>query len=137
MADLVKTGPPLCEIRYTVHGTWRNGFIAQLWIKNVSAERIKGWHLRWDFAGDEKVTNLWGGDATQTGDRVRVDSLRYNGTIWPGSRTTIGFVGRSATAPMGIENVSLNGTECTVVDGEGSHHGGSGHGAPAPGGHVR
>jgi len=121
IADLVKTGPPLCEIRYQVQGTWRDGFIAQVWIKNISAARIKGWNLTWDFAGDEKVNYLWSGDASQVGDTVRVDSLRYNATIWPGSQTTIGFLGQSQAGPVGIENVSLNGTECVVVEGF-AHH---------------
>ena len=135
--DLVKTGPPLCEIRYTVHGTWHGGFISQVWIKNISGERLAGWNLRWDFAGDEKVSNLWSGDVSQVGDRVRVESLRYNGTIRPGSQTTFGFIGKSATGPVGVENVSLNGTACTVIDGDGTRHGSRGRGVPPFAKHVR
>ncbi|NTV39019.1 MAG: hypothetical protein HGA51_03545 [Demequinaceae bacterium] len=137
VTDLVKTGPPLCEVRYEAHRTWRLGFIAQAVIKNTSTESIRGWTLRWDFAGEEKVTYLWGGRVSQEGDRVRVESLRGHGTIRQGSQIAIGFVGSSAAGPLGIENVSLNGTECTVVQATLPHHRPHGHHAPSNRGHLR
>lgn len=116
LADLVTVGNPVCEIRYTIYGSWWGAFISQVWIKNISDERITGWNLRWDFAGDEQVRYLWGGDATQTGDRVRVDNARYNRTIRPGRTVTVGFLGQSATGARDMDEFALNGAACVVVD---------------------
>ncbi|MFW2513220.1 ExeM/NucH family extracellular endonuclease [Demequina sp. SO4-13] len=106
---------PICEISYTIHGQRPGGFISQLWVTNTSDEPITGWEVEWTFAGDEQVTNLWSGQATQQGADVSVESMPWNGTIRPGKRTTFGFVGASVDGPLDIEEFVLNGSSCTVL----------------------
>jgi len=108
-------GNPVCEVRYTKSGSWWGAFIAQVQVKNISQERITGWTVRWDFAGDENVRYLWGGDATQTGARVKVDNARYNRTIRPGRTISFGFLGQSSHGPLDIDEFALNGAACVVV----------------------
>ncbi len=103
-----------CELDYKVHGTWPNGFIAQVWLRNLGDEPIKDWNVSWTFAGDERITDLWGGSETQTGANVEIDSMSWNSTVRPGGEVTFGFVGASAAGPSGIEDVLVNGLACSA-----------------------
>lgn len=108
--------PPIaaqaCNVSYTVHGSWPNGSTTQVWIKNTGTTAVKGWDLRWSFAGTEKITNLWSGSHTQTGSAVSVKNLSYNGTVAPGASITFGF---NASGAVGAEPLlfTLNGKPCT------------------------
>lgn len=107
--------PAICEVRYKVHGTWLTGFNTQVFIKNISDERIVGWDLEWDFGSSETINNLWRGSVTQTGSHVSVTNLSYNSTIRPGRTETFGFIGvknGATTTPTGF---TLNDKPCEVV----------------------
>lgn len=47
--------------------------------------------MGWTFGGDQKITNLWNGTYTQSGETVSVSNASYNGTLAPGATTTVGF----------------------------------------------
>ena len=73
---------------------------------------IRGWTLTWAFVGDQRVTDLWNGHVTQSGDRVSVTNASYDATIAPGASVTIGFTGSSTGSDPPPVAFRLNGTRC-------------------------
>ncbi|WP_157944017.1 glycoside hydrolase family 6 protein [Blastococcus atacamensis] len=105
---------PTCHVSYTVHGSWREGFNTQIWIKNTGTEPVNGWELEWAFHEKETIQNLWSGSATQQGAYVEVDNLSWNRTIKPGQQITLGFIGETNGSPVTEPWLfTLNGAGCT------------------------
>jgi endoglucanase len=102
-----------CAVSYTVHGDWKKGFIAQVWLENTGTTPIQGWQVDWDFASTEQIDDLWGGSVTQTGTAVAVTNERWNATIKPGARITLGFTGAKAPGVTSEPLLfTLNGSPC-------------------------
>ncbi|HEX9998022.1 MAG TPA: Ig-like domain-containing protein [Abditibacterium sp.] len=78
------------EINYVITSQSSSGFTADIQIKN-NGPVINGWTLTWDFAGNQRITNLWRGQVTQNGQSVSVKDLNYNKKIVTGATETIGF----------------------------------------------
>jgi endoglucanase len=107
--------PPTCDVSYTVHGTWPQGFITQVWIKNTGTTTIRGWELRFAFGGNQTIDHAWSTAVSQVGDVVTATNLSWNASIAPGARTTFGFVGRTDAGPNPEPLLFLlNGAGCTV-----------------------
>jgi len=101
-----------CTVTYSVAHTWPGGLQAQALLTNTSTSPVSGWTLTWSFAGDQRVTDLWNGDSTQSGERVSVTNASYNGTIAPSASVTIGFTGSSTGSDAPPAAFQLNGTDC-------------------------
>jgi Glycosyl hydrolase family 12/Cellulose binding domain len=101
-----------CTVTYSVVHTWRGGLQAQAVLTNTSTSPVSGWTLTWAFAGDQRVTDLWNGDFTQSGERVNVTNASYNQTIAPSASVTIGFTGTSTGTHAPPAAFQLNGTHC-------------------------
>lgn len=105
-----------CEVSYTVHGSWPQGYNTQVWVKNTSDATMSDWSLTWAYPNDDAVTkSAWGADWSQDGAFVNASSLAWNGTLKPGASTTIGFIGSPgelADAPP--EQFWVNGSTCTT-----------------------
>jgi hypothetical protein len=81
-------------------------------IKNTGSTTINGWTLAWTFPGDQKITQLWNGSYTQSGEAVRVTNASYNAAIPPGSTATVGFTGTFTSNDTSPSAFTLNGTSC-------------------------
>jgi cellulase/cellobiase CelA1 len=79
-------------------------------LTNTGTSPVSGWTLTWSVAGDQRVTDLWNGDLTQSGERVSVTNASYDQTIAPSASVTIGFTGTGSHAPPAA--FQLNGTDC-------------------------
>jgi cellulose 1,4-beta-cellobiosidase len=101
-----------CTVTYSVADTWPGGLQAQALLTNTSISPVSGWTLTWSFAGDQRVTDLWNGDFTQSGERVSVTNASYNGPIAPSASVTIGFTGSSIGSDAPPAAFQLNGTDC-------------------------
>jgi glycosyl hydrolase family 12/cellulose binding protein with CBM2 domain len=101
-----------CTVRYSVVHTWPGGLQAQAVLTNTSTSPVSGWTLIWSFAGDQRVTDLWNGDFTQSGERVSVTNASYDRTIAPSASVTIGFTGSSTGSNVPPAAFQLNGTDC-------------------------
>ncbi|WP_061962490.1 glycoside hydrolase family 9 protein [Demequina flava] len=106
-----------CSVSYTVHGSWPKGFNTQVWVENISDEAITDWQLTWAFPADDAVTRqAWSATWSQDGAWVTAEGKRWNGTLQPGNRTTIGFIGSPGSlsdAPP--EQFWLNGQACEMT----------------------
>jgi Glycosyl hydrolase family 12/Cellulose binding domain len=101
-----------CMVTYSVAHTWPDGLQAQALLTNTSTSPVSGWTLTWSFAGDQRVTDLWNGDLTQSGERVSVTNASYDGTIAPSASVTIGFIGSGTGSDAPPVAFRLNGTDC-------------------------
>jgi endoglucanase len=108
---------PTCEVEYTVHGAWQgkkgSGFITQVWLRNDGPAPIDGWSLRWTFDGDQRLTDVWGADASLDGSTVTADNLSWNARVPAGGAVTFGFVG-SGVPGVAPQLVTLDGAPCRV-----------------------
>ncbi|MEV0970225.1 glycoside hydrolase family 9 protein [Microtetraspora glauca] len=111
--DGAAPAPPTCEVAYTVHGSWPQGFTTQVTIRNTGAKAIDGWSLTWSFLGAQKVAHGWSADFTQQGATVTAAGESYNKKIRPGQSVTFGFNGTSAPGANPTPDLfTLNGAAC-------------------------
>lgn len=102
-----------CSVDYVVSSAWQGGFVANVTVHNDSMTPIDGWELDWAFSGGERVSNAWGGTATQSGTAVTVANAPWNATIGHHNSVTFGFVGAtSGGSPTVPTSFSLNGAAC-------------------------
>ncbi|MER5323863.1 glycoside hydrolase family 9 protein [Streptosporangium roseum] len=111
VADTTPTAP--CEVTYTRHGAWPDGFTTQVTVRNTGTEAVDGWALKWSFLGGQRVDDGWSASITQTGATATAGNLSWNKKIKPGGSVTFGFTGRSAPgANPAPERFLLNGALC-------------------------
>ncbi|WP_326825445.1 glycoside hydrolase family 9 protein [Streptosporangium sp. NBC_01756] len=102
-----------CEVTYTRHGAWPDGFTTQVTVRNTGTEAIDGWALKWSFLGGQRVDKGWSASITQQGATVTAGNLDWNKKIKPGGSITFGFNGKSSPgANPDPERFLLNGAVC-------------------------
>jgi hypothetical protein len=101
-----------CAVTYSVVNTWPGGFQGQAVITNTGHAPVNGWALDWTFPGNQKVTQLWNGSFTQSGESVRVTNASYNPSISPGGTVTVGFTGSFTSGKTSPPAFALNGRAC-------------------------
>lgn len=115
--QITVTAPPQtsgCSVRYVNTNDWGNGFLADVYITNRGTSAIRNWTLRWTFAGNQRVTNLWNGRVTQSGKNVSVRNESWNATINGGATTQIGFVATYTGTNAKPAAFQLNNVSCAV-----------------------
>ncbi|WP_405504686.1 cellulase family glycosylhydrolase [Streptomyces purpurascens] len=106
--------PSACGVGYRVTSSWPGGFQGEIVLRNTGASAINGWTLRWTFPDSQRVTNLWGGTATQSGSEVSVAAASYTATIPAAGSVTLGFTATRSTANPSPTAFTLNGATCSV-----------------------
>ncbi|TCB95973.1 endoglucanase [Micromonospora zingiberis] len=107
------TNPPTggCTVTYTPNA-WTGGFTAEIRVTNRAAA-LTGWTLAFTVGSGVRLSNGWNGVWSQSGTRVEVRNLDYNGNVPSGGTLSVGFqgtwTGSSLPAPSGF---TLNGTAC-------------------------
>jgi hypothetical protein len=104
-----------CQVHYQVASQWLRGFSVNLTISNTGSTTFNGWTLQLTFPGDQRITQIWNGSVTQSGEQVTITNLPYDATLPPGSSTSLGFNGswiRDNTSPTSF---TLNGVSCTTT----------------------
>ncbi|WTW04600.1 cellulase family glycosylhydrolase [Streptomyces sp. NBC_00024] len=102
-----------CAIGYRVTGEWSGGFQGEIVVRNTGTSAISGWTLRWTFPGSQRVSNLWGGTATQSGADVTVTAASYTANIPASGSVTLGFTATRGTTNPAPTAFTLNGAACT------------------------
>jgi hypothetical protein len=70
---------------------------------------IRGWTVTLTLADGQRVSQVWNGLATTSGNQVTVRNESYNGALGAGASTTFGLVG-STTGAVSSPAVSCAGT---------------------------
>ncbi|WP_309112548.1 cellulose binding domain-containing protein [Saccharothrix sp.] len=76
-------------------------------------DAVSGWTLEWSFPAGQKVTQLWGGEFSQSGSAVTVRNASYNGSLATGASVTPGFNGSWSGSNPAPSSFKLNGVVCT------------------------
>jgi enterochelin esterase-like enzyme len=109
----VSPNPAGCSVSYS-QNDWGSGATISITIKNNGTTAINGWSLAWNFAGNQKITNLWNGSYTQSGTAVTVKNASYNSAIPAKGSVNCGFnisYSGSNAKPTGF---TLNGAACQM-----------------------
>lgn len=89
------------------------------------------WSLKWSYAYNQKVTNGWNAQISQSGTAVTATNAGYNGTLATGGSVSFGFNASYSGTNAVPSTFTLDGVTCNVDDGSGS---GSGSGGGGTGG---
>jgi lysophospholipase L1-like esterase len=103
-----------CSVHYTVSSQWSGGFGSNVTINNTGTTTVSGWTLTWTFANGQTITQLWNGSDTQSGGKVSVTNLSYNGTIAPGGNQSFGFNAAWSGSNTNPTSFQLNGVTCAT-----------------------
>lgn len=98
------------HVVYQVTSQWPGGFTASITITNNCTTPINGWTLQFNFPGNQKITQGWSGNFSQSGSAVTITSLSYNGMIAPGQSLNLGFNGSWSGSNVNPTAFTLNGT---------------------------
>jgi hypothetical protein len=103
-----------CKVVYTTQSEWQGGFTSAISITNTGAAAVNGWKLTFEFGGDQKVGNVWGASATQTGSAVTLVNLPWDATIAAGGTiNVVGMTGTWAGSDAAPHGFALNGVSCS------------------------
>ena len=92
-------------------GTKRPGFVAVLSVENLGTQRLKPWHLSWEFEGNERVRAVIGGSFAQTGNAVTVTAPRARPGLAPDKKAHLLVMGTGEA--QSVLQFRLDGMACT------------------------
>ncbi|TDB70012.1 cellulose binding domain-containing protein, partial [Micromonospora sp. KC723] len=102
-----------CAVTWTT-STWGTGFTANITVTNTGTTAITGWTLAFQPGAGVRLSSGWNGEWSQTGDRVTVRNLAWNGNLPSGGTVSTGwqgtFTGGTLPTPSAF---TLNGTACS------------------------
>jgi hypothetical protein len=104
-----------CQVTYTITNQWTGGFSANLAIQNVSASAWSSWSLTFTFpTSGQTVTELWGGQYTQSGQTVTITNASYNGNVAANASVASapGFNGTWTGSNPVPTSFAVNGNTC-------------------------
>ncbi|WDG32897.1 cellulase family glycosylhydrolase [Streptomyces sp. CA-278952] len=104
-----------CSVGYRVVGEWPGGFQGEITIRNTGTTAINGWNLAFAFVNGQKLSNLWGGTATQSGPTVSVAPAGYTAVITANGSIVLGFTGTKSTTNTAPTAFTLSGNTCTTA----------------------
>lgn len=90
---------------------WGTGFEGKYTIKNNSASALTSWTVEFTMPANHKVTSLWDGSYTTSGQTVTVKNT-WNGSIGVGGSVSFGFNGSYSGTFGAPTNCKLNGGSC-------------------------
>ena len=73
---------------------------------------VSGWTLKFNFPGNQSISNMWGGLYSQTGNAVTVTNENWNGSIPANGSTTVGFQASYSGSNAAPTQFTLNGVAC-------------------------
>ncbi|WP_435840018.1 cellulase family glycosylhydrolase [Streptomyces chilikensis] len=104
-----------CAVGYKVVNQWSGGFQGEIVLRNTGTAPVSNWKLAFSYADGQRISNMWGGTATQSGAAVTVAPASYTSTIPAGGSVTLGFLadkGATNTAPA---RFTLDGAACAAL----------------------
>lgn len=72
------TSPLRFSLSYTVANDWGTGATINMVLTNLSSVDVNGWTIKWNFPGNQRITDDWGGISTQSGNAVTIKNESYN-----------------------------------------------------------
>ncbi|NGO47124.1 glycoside hydrolase family 6 protein [Streptomyces ureilyticus] len=107
-----------CTVDYKVQNQWDSGFTAAVTVTNHTAAK-SSWAVKWSYAGNQKITNGWNANLSQSGNAVTAANESYNGTLSTGSSLSFGFNASYSGTNAMPTSFTLDGVTCNVDGGGG------------------
>jgi endoglucanase len=105
--------PATCEVSYDSN-RWNSGFTASVTVKNTGTTPVSPWELGWSFDDNQRITNAWNAQVTQSGQDVVARPAAWNSTVQPGASVNFGFQGTASGSVADPDSFTLNGGACTT-----------------------
>jgi hypothetical protein len=87
---------------FTRTSDWSTGYTAQYVVTNNSGEQEKTWTLEFDLPAGAKLSSLWNGESSVSGQHVTVRPAKWDTDgLAPGKSVTVGFVVNGSGDPTG------------------------------------
>jgi endoglucanase len=109
------TSGAIASVHYAVSSQWSGGFGASITITNTGSTAINSWSLVFSFSNGQTITQGWNGTFSQSGSKVTITNLAYNGSIAPGASVSPGFNASWSGSNANPTSFTLNGQTATVV----------------------
>ncbi|MCX3058855.1 glycoside hydrolase family 18 protein [Streptomyces beihaiensis] len=94
--------------------SWSGGYTGQYEIKNDTDRAKSGWTLTFDLPRGARLSSLWNGESTVSGQQVTVKPPSWAKSIAAGASLTVGFVVSGDGSPT---SCTIDGAKCSVDDG--------------------
>ncbi|MGW3147377.1 MULTISPECIES: glycoside hydrolase family 18 protein [Streptomyces] len=99
---------------YTKTSDWSTGYTAQYVVTNNSGQTEKDWTLEFDLPAGSKLSSLWNGESSVSGQHVTVKPPKWDTDgLAPGKSVTVGFVVNGTGAPTGCR---IDNAKCSADD---------------------
>ncbi|MDI5940875.1 cellulose binding domain-containing protein, partial [Micromonospora sp. DH15] len=99
-----------CRIDY-VPNQWTGGFTANIRI-SPGDTAVNGWTVTWTWGGDQRITNGWSAEVSQSGATVTARNVAWNASVPAGGSTEFGVQGTVGANTAGPTGFALNGVPC-------------------------
>ncbi|RZB13304.1 sugar hydrolase, partial [Streptomyces sp. F001] len=97
---------------YTRTSDWSTGYTAQYVVSNNSGEAKADWALTFDLPSGAKLSSLWNGESSVSGQRVTVRPPDWDKDgLAVGESVTVGFVVNGSADPTGC---LIDGAKCSA-----------------------
>jgi chitinase len=97
---------------FTKSSDWGTGYEATYPISNGGTVATSSWTLEFDLPDGARITSLWEGTFTQTGNHVTVHNAAWNGSIAPGGSVVPGYDAAYTGTFVAPTNCLINGGSC-------------------------
>ncbi|MGW7378484.1 glycoside hydrolase family 18 protein [Streptomyces sp. NPDC054794] len=99
---------------YTRTSDWSTGYTGQYVVTNNSDRAEKDWTLEFDLPAGTKLSSLWNGESSVSGQHVTVKPPKWDTDgLAPGKSVTVGFVVNGTGAPTGCR---IDNAKCSADD---------------------
>jgi endoglucanase len=108
------TTPPAgaCRVAYSAN-TWNTGFGGSVTLTNTGPSPWPAWTLTFGFAGNQRLTQGWGGRWSQSGAAVTFTNEAHNGAVPAGGSVTVGFNATYSGTNVSPTSFTANGATCS------------------------
>ncbi|WP_323374126.1 cellulose-binding domain-containing protein [Plantactinospora alkalitolerans] len=103
-----------CLVGYQAN-QWTGGFTAAIRV-TAGDTAVNGWTVTWTYGGDQRITNSWNAQVSQSGTAVTARNVAWNGSLPAGGSTEFGVQGTYASSAAAPTGFTLNGVPCNGAD---------------------
>lgn len=97
---------------YAKSSDWGTGFEGSYTITNTMSVALNSWAVKFTLPATEKVTSLWNGTLTSSGNTYTATNVSWNAPVAPGASVTIGFDASYSGTYQAPTTCTLNGNPC-------------------------
>ncbi|MBY8852176.1 cellulose-binding domain-containing protein [Saccharothrix sp. MB29] len=99
---------------FTKGSDWGTGYEGKYTIRNGSSAALSTWTVEFDLPAGARVSSIWDGSQTTSGQHVTVKPT-WNGSVGTGGSVSFGFIGSWNGTNPAPTSFALNGATCATA----------------------